>query len=183
MRADEELLQRLAPERLPAAEYPCPYLVGRTARARAFAAERAPGELYHDLMDRGFRRSGQMFYAMDCDGCRACVPLRVPVESFAPSRSQRRTWRRNQDLRVEFAPPRYEPAAFTMFRRYLRDQHPDSPGETTEAGFRAEFYGQVVDSIEARYLLGDELIAISLLDVCSRSVSAVYHFYDPAHRR
>ncbi|MEZ6038375.1 MAG: arginyltransferase [Planctomycetota bacterium] len=183
MRADHELLQRLAPEHLPAASYPCPYLSGRTATARAFAAERLPGELYHDLMDRGFRRSGQMFYAMDCDGCRACMPLRVPVATFAPSRSQRRTWRRNQDLRVEFATPRFAPHKFAMFRRYLRDQHADSPSETTEEGFRQEFYGAVVDSVEASYLLGDQLLAISLLDVCSRSVSAVYHFYEPEHRR
>lgn len=183
MRADDELLQRLATDNLPAASYPCPYLPGRTARARAFAADRLPGELYHDLMDRGFRRSGRVFYAMDCDGCSQCVPLRVPVASFTPSRSQRRTWRRNQDLRIEFDTPRYERRTFELFCRYLAHQHPDTPSDTTEAGVRDELYAEVVHGIEARYLLGDQLLAVSLLDVCSRSVSAVYHFFEPAHHR
>ena len=78
-------------QRLP--EHPCPYLPGLVARKRAFLANAMDGEVYHDLMDRGFRRSGDFFYAMDCEGCRACVPLRVPVARFTPSKSQRRVLR------------------------------------------------------------------------------------------
>lgn len=37
----------------------------------------------------------------------------------------------------------------------------------------------MVDTVEVLYQLGGRTVAISLLDVCSRSVSAVYHFFDP----
>ena len=63
----------------------CAYLPGRTTTLRAFYTGRLPGRLYHDFMDAGFRRSGRVVYQPVCQGCRACVPLRVPVAEFAPA--------------------------------------------------------------------------------------------------
>jgi arginine-tRNA-protein transferase len=159
--------------------YPCPYVPGRIARQRGFLAEGLDAERYHDLMDRGFRRSGQLFYAMDCEQCRACVPIRVPVATFAPSRSQRRAWRKNLDIAVAVRRPECDAATFALYRRYLAHQHPGHAGDETEASLRESLYAPVVDTMEMTYSLGDRLVAVSLLDVCSRSVSAVYHFYDP----
>ena len=81
--------------------YDCPYLEGRQARQYGFATESLPGPLYGALMDRGFRRSGQVFYAMECPDCSACVPLRVPTATFRPSRSQRRALAKNRDVSVD----------------------------------------------------------------------------------
>lgn len=181
---DRDLLRRLHAAALPrTSPFACPYLPDRVARYRGFVADRLDGETYHALMDAGFRRAGGAFYAMDCPGCRACVPLRVPVAEFRPSRSQRRTWRRNRDLTVEFAAPRCSDEAFALYRRYLRHRHPDTPADETREHFEQSLYAAVVDSVEARYRLGEALIGVSLLDVCSRSVSAVYHFFEPAHAR
>lgn len=158
---------------------PCSYLPGRSARERAFLAERLDGETYHELMDRGFRRSGQMFYAMDCPDCRLCVPLRVPVATFAPTKSQRRAARRNADVQVTVRAPSCTPATFALYSRYVRHQHPNADRDESLEQFRASLYEDVVDSVEVTYTLGDRLLAVSILDVCTRSVSAVYHFYDP----
>jgi arginyl-tRNA--protein-N-Asp/Glu arginylyltransferase len=185
-RAQHPLLRRVDAGNLPRLpQRPCPYLPGRQIRERAFLAERMPGELYHDLMDRGFRRSGTMFYATDCPDCRACVPLRVPVATFAPTRSQRRVARRNDDLTVTVRAPEFTPATFALYRRYVQQQHgrDDAAAEETSEQFRASLYADVVDTVEVVYALAGEVLAISLLDVCSRSVSAVYHFYDPDHHR
>ena len=163
--------------------YPCPYVPGLTARQRGFAADRLDPELYHELMDRGFRRSGDVFYAMDCPDCRRCVPLRVPVDGFRPSRSQRRTLRRNADVAVVLDRPRFHDETFALYRRYLRHQHPGSPDDESAERFRAALYAEVVDSLEARYLLDGRLVGVSLLDVSRRSWSSVYHFFDPVERR
>ncbi|MBL8736642.1 MAG: arginyltransferase [Planctomycetes bacterium] len=162
--------------------YPCPYLPDRLARHRGFRIEGMPGELYHDLMDRGFRRSGDVFYAMACDDCRLCVPIRVPVDQFVPSKQQRRALRRNADVTVRFGEPEFTAAKFALYRRYLAEQHGKHDTSESEDEFRASMYATVVDTVEATYRLGDHLLAVSLLDVCRRSVSAVYHFYDPDHR-
>lgn len=161
--------------------HPCPYLPGRHAAERAFLAESLDPEAYHELMDRGFRRNGTLFYATDCEGCRRCVPLRVPVDEFTPSRSQRRVLKKNADVRATFALPEFTAATFALYVRYLRAQHDGVADETPES-FRASLYERVVDTIEVTYSLGARTIGKSLLDRSSRSVSAVYHFYEPELR-
>ena len=163
--------------------HPCPYLPGLQARERAFLAEELEPERYHDLMDRGFRRTGDLFYAPDCPTCRRCVPLRVPVATFAPSRSQRRVLRKNGDVHVTVRRPIFSPHVYELYRRYVQHQHPATPPDDSMEQFRESLYANVVDTLEVLYTIGDQLAAVSLLDVCSRSVSAVYHFFDPMFAR
>ena len=60
-------------EARPGEPHRCPYLADREARVCGFVAETFDAELYHRLMDRGFRRSGKFFYRPACEGCRAPV--------------------------------------------------------------------------------------------------------------
>src|SRR5690606_25124514 len=99
--------------------------------------------------------------------------------TFRASKSQRRTWRNNQDVRVKFAEPSYSSDSHRLYQRYLRHQHPDTPQDDSEASFRDMLFRSVVDALEARYFLDERLIGVSLLDVTSQALSAVYHFFDP----
>ena len=176
-------LEWLDAQDLPRSElYECPYLPDRLARQFGFSTDSLGSELYQSLMDRGYRRSGTIFYGMDCPACQACVPLRIPVAAFAPSKSQRRTARKNLDVRVEFATPQFRSDSHQLYQRYLRQQHPDSPQSEGEESLREMLYSNVVDTLEARYLLGDRLIGVSMLDVTPQALSAVYHFFDPELR-
>ncbi|MBL9077781.1 MAG: arginyltransferase [Planctomycetes bacterium] len=159
--------------------HPCPYLPGRHARERGFVADELEPAIYGELMDRGFRRSGPLFYAPDCPGCRACVPLRVPVAAFRPSRSQRRVLRRNADVAVVATTPELTPATWQLYRRYLRCQHPPGDTDETPASLQQGLFTSPVDTVELRYRIGDRTVAVSLLDVAPRAVSSVYHFFDP----
>jgi arginyl-tRNA--protein-N-Asp/Glu arginylyltransferase len=161
----------------------CPYLPGRVAMSRWFVAGRVPAEVYHDLMDAGFRRSGRLFYQPVCRGCRACVPIRVPVERFTPSRSHRRTMRRNQDLVVTVKPrPVVSDEKFELYARYSREWH----GKADEdfEGFASFLYASPVDTIEFEYRdAAGRLIAVGICDVSARSLSSVYFYFDPAEAR
>jgi arginine-tRNA-protein transferase len=166
---------RLTPDPL----RPGTYLPDRLARDRAFLADHLSPATYHDLMDRGFRRSGRVFYAMDCPGCAACVPIRVPVATFRATKSQRRAQRRNVDVVVTAQKPECSDETHALYQKYLRHQHPDPNRDDSRDTFANWLYADVVDTYEVQYRVGDRLVAVSILDVCTRSVSAVYHFFDP----
>jgi arginine-tRNA-protein transferase len=168
-------------------EHPCSYFPDRTARSRAFYASDLSPEQYQQLMDAGFRRSGRVVYQPMCGTCRDCVSIRVPVGSFAPSKSQRRCWRRNQDLALSIGPASTDVEAFDLYTRYLRDWHGDeNVNDAERESFESFLYDSPVQTIEMRYRnpRDDRLLAVGICDVCDRSISSVYFFHDPAeHRR
>ena len=73
---------------------------GRRASRGVPGASRCPAEVYHRFMDAGFRRSGKLVYQPVCRGCRACVPLRVPVATFRRASRSGGAGGGTQDLRV-----------------------------------------------------------------------------------
>lgn len=162
------------------APYPCSYLPDRQARSQvATPSHLINADTYSGLVASGFRRSGMFTYRPYCDGCRACVPLRVPVATFVPSRSQRRVLRRNADVEVVARKPAFDDTTWQLYDRYLRFQHAPRDEPETPDGLRRSLYAEVVGCVELCYRLGERTIAISLLDVSARSVSSVYHFFDP----
>ena len=171
----------------------CPYLPGRTATLRAFSVGRLDPDLYHGFMDAGFRRSGRMVYQPVCDGCRRCVPIRVPTDRFRPDKTQRRCVRRNADLTVTPGPPTLTDEKLELYRRYVSQWH-DKPGGDADAdadtdavngraSLEAFLYASPVATKEFAYRDGDgRLLAVGIADVCRRSVSSVYFYFDPDHR-
>jgi len=162
-------------------DHACPYLPGRMARSEAFLADSIDPAVYAAFMDRGFRRSGRVIYRPACDGCRACMPIRVPVRTFRMSRSQRRIWRRNLDVRVEVGRPGPTEEKHDVYVRYLRDRH-DGAMTGGREEFVAFLYGSPVDTLEFRYRLGRRLVGVSLVDRCPGLLSSVYMYYDPDDR-
>lgn len=173
-----------APLRLPLVtipSHPCVYLPGKMSQIRAFRADEIPGRLYHELMDAGFRRSGTMIYQPACRGCRQCVPIRVLVEKFRPSKSQRRCRRRNRDLRLEIDEPAITDEKYRLYRAYQTGWHGQSPTEREFEDFAAFLYSSPVDTVEFQYRDCDgRLLAVGICDVCDRSLSSVYFYFDPA---
>ena len=173
------LLDLIDNDGLPRTEpHPCSYLP-RKAVTEGFRSQVLHGETYHDLMDRGFRRSGSIFYRPRCPSCNACVQMRVPVADFKPGKSQRRVLKKNEDVRLRISRLNLTPAKVLLYARYLDYQHPGSPQTGDAESLRDFLYENVVDSREVSYFVDDRLIGVSILDVCSRSVSTVYHFLEP----
>ncbi|MBI5571693.1 MAG: arginyltransferase [Desulfomonile tiedjei] len=158
-------------------EHPCPYLPSLQAREELFAAADLHAELYHDLMDLGFRRAGTIFYRPVCRSCAECRPLRVPVSEFRPTKSQRRVLAKNQDTEVVVRAPRFTQEKFRIYSDYLRTHH-GSAEATTPEEFQRSLYTSPVATLEFEYRIRGRLVAASIADVSSRSLSSVYVYYD-----
>ena len=162
------------------ADHACSYLPGRIATSRAFFASGLSAELYHQFMDAGFRRSGKLIYQPICRGCRACLPIRVPVDGFQPTPSQRRCWRRNQDLVVTIDDPEPTDEKFDLYRKYQVEWHAKLDGEDRES-FESFLYDSPVQSVECCYRdASGKLLAVGICDVSAESLSSVYFYHDPS---
>ena len=130
-------------------EYPCSYLPDRMAQTRYFLVSEIDGLSYQSFMDAGFRRSGDMIYQPVCRGCRACLPLRVPVAQFAMNKSQRRCLKRNSDLSVGFAEPVCTAEKFDLYARYQRDWHSRPADDTSPLDLERFLYDSPTESLPA----------------------------------
>jgi arginine-tRNA-protein transferase len=135
-------------------------------------------------MDRGFRRSGRIIYQPICDGCRACRPIRVPVATFKPSKSQRRVHRRNADLALTVSRPAPSDEKLDLYRRYVTQWHGRDSREEDRETFESFLYDSPVETLEFAYRdAAGRLIGVGLCDVCTKSLSSVYFYFDPDEAR
>lgn len=161
---------------------PCAYLPGRTATHEFALTRRLSGAAYQRLMDAGFRRSGLLIYQPVCEGCRECVPIRVPVNEFAPSRSQRRVLRRNADVQMTVGSPSPTEEKWRMYNAYRRLQHNDLERED-RPGFEECLYHSPTSTLEMTYWIGGRLAGVGIVDATPAALSSVYFYFDPEQAR
>ena len=160
----------------------CQYLPDRLVTQEYALVSQLSPEEYETLMNRGWRKFGPQLFRPLCDGCRECRPIRIDAAAFAPDRSQKRAFGRNDDLTVRFAHPTVDDARMDLFRRYHAEQAalkgwPDS--ERSAETYAFQFVRNPVPSIEISVWDGETLRAVALTDVTPNVVSGVYHYHDP----
>jgi arginine-tRNA-protein transferase len=166
---------------------PCPYLPDRIER-KVFARLTGPlaQPLSEALTHSGFRRSQSIAYRPACEGCNACVSVRIVVAEFEPGRGQRRILKRNADLIRRQAAAEATREQFALLRTYLDSRH--SGGGMSDMGlfdYVAMVEETPVNTHIVEYRLPGEdgkqgmLMACALTDVLRDGLSMVYSFFHP----
>jgi arginine-tRNA-protein transferase len=166
---------------------PCPYLPDRIER-KVFARLTGPlaQPLSEALTHSGFRRSQSIAYRPACEGCNACVSVRILADAFEASRNQRRIMRRNADLVRRQVPAEATREQFALLRTYLDSRH--SGGGMSDMGlfdYVAMVEETPVNTHIVEYRRPDEdgkqgpLLACALTDVLRDGLSMVYSFFHP----
>ena len=142
-------------------------------------------ELYSQLSELGFRRSGGHVYRPKCETCQACIPARIPVDSFESTRQQRRCWKRNQDIQVTVLDSIDTNEHYRLYERYIDERHSDGDMyPATRAQFRSFLTREWGVTQYLEFRLNGALAGISVCDRMSNALSAVYTYFDPdLHRR
>ncbi len=165
---------------------PCPYLPGRTARLPLrMPLKQLTRRQFDKRLDQGDRRQGCFLYRTACPACQACEAIRIPVETFEPSTTQRRVLRRGeQQIQTRMAGP-----SVTRRKVALYNQHKfgrnlalgELPIDTD--GYRAFLVDSCCETFEMQYLVGGETIGVAVVDRGQHALSAVYCYFDPNFSR
>jgi len=162
-------------------EHDCSYLEGKKATTM-FVDPKAKItiDLYDQLSQLGFRRSGHHYYRPHCNACDACIPVRVPADLFKRSRSQKRVWRLNRDVQTRIVDPEFREEHYTLYERYINLRHAD--GDMYPPS-REQYQAFLIDShpntFFVEFWLNDQLYGISVIDRLKEGLSAVYTYFDP----
>jgi arginine-tRNA-protein transferase len=160
----------------------CPYLPNRMESKIVTKLQGDKANLLHNILSlSGFRRSMNMSYIPDCAECNSCVPIRIRVNDFKKSKSQRRVWNKNKDIYGTLRPAIATNEQYDLFFPYQDVRHNDS--EMADMTFQD--YQEMVDAtpvdtcvFEFRDYYQNELKACILTDILFDGISAVYSFFD-----
>ena len=160
---------------------PCSYLENRKS-VSAFANPHVDMDMstYNQLIRHGFRRSGGYIYRSHCPQCRECISVRIPVRQHRYSRNEKRTIRRNADIKINAMPGRFREEHFDLYRRYINSRHDEgSMANPSKNDYRRFLICDWTDTLFFEYRLNRILIAVAVCDITDSGLSAVYTFFDP----
>jgi len=165
--------------------HPCSYLDGRSARTLFLdPREIVSPETYSVLTHAGFRRSGSHLYRPYCEGCEACVPVRVPVEEFRWSRRFRRIRQANLDITVTAREPVFSARYFELYANYIHARHADGDMyPPTPDHFKSFLMSDWSNSLFLTLEAQGRLVGVAVTDTIADGLSAVYTFFDPSLTR
>jgi arginyl-tRNA--protein-N-Asp/Glu arginylyltransferase len=167
------------------APHRCSYLPAEQASLEVrVAVDVTPGE-FGGMLARGWRRFGPSYFRPACAACHACVPTRIPVATFRPSRSQRRARRLTSRLTRIVDRPRVDRERLDVHARWHRNREHRrgwDPSPLGRADYETEFAFPHPSVREVAFRdpqQGDRLVGLGIVDEVPDALSAVYFFWDP----
>jgi arginine-tRNA-protein transferase len=151
----------------------------------AFMASRVPPALMDQFWSSGWRHFGKLFFRYAVQESEqgeedVIQPLRIDLQQFELSKSQRRVLRRNADVSVVFQPAGRGPEAEALFQRHKARFTQHIP-ESLDSFLSDEPATVPCECLECRVTLGERLIALSYLDLGVASTSSVYGVFEPEY--
>lgn len=161
----------------------CSYLSGLQQTTHYKIIEKCSTQYSQELMERGFRRFGKMYFRPICAECLECQSIKIDVENYTFSKSARRVMKKAQEIKVYIQRPSLTKSHLTLFEKYHLYMHQkkewDYNETTAEHYYNSFVVGHEDFGYEILYFMNEELIAVDLIDILHDGISAIYFYYNP----
>jgi len=168
-------------------DYDCGYLPDRKTRMYYRYIPEATKDLATALIQRGWRRFGHSYFHPICAGCSECKSLRIDVENFKPTKSQRRAIKKNRDTDIYIQTPSLTHEHVELYNKFHKFKEQKSGWRYIEMDvetYWAEFVVGAHDfGKEVLYIRDGKLIGVDLIDILDDGISSIYFFYDPDYSK
>ncbi len=152
----------------------CPYLRNRTKTYRYFVLYNLTPEEHNTLLEQGWRHFGYTFFQPACTSCMLCIPVRIKTFDFKPTKSQRRTLRKNANTLARIN-------ELTLTRKIYSIYEDHAISRFKELPSLQFLLSNVLDvcsnTYQIEYYQLSQLFAIDYIDETPEALSSIYCIY------
>ncbi len=160
----------------------CSYFSNEISDMRYRYINKCSLEDYQNMLEHGWRRFGKMHFVPECSSCTKCISMRIDAMNYKFSKSEKRVIAKNKDTKLFIQPPSISIAHLELYDKYhkVMSDKKDWPYHqiTPDEYIRSYVQGKEKYAKEFLYFKDDKLIAVALVDILPKSISAIYCFYD-----
>jgi arginine-tRNA-protein transferase len=150
-----------------------------------FSFQAAPGEM-DALWREGWRHFGAHFFRYNLGfyeyEIRRVLPLRIRLNDFKFSKSQRRVLNKNKDLETTIRPARIDAEKESLFERHKRRFKSGVPDSIYDF-LSAEPAVVPCEALEVCVFERGNLLAASFFDVGREAISSIYGMFEPTEAK
>jgi leucyl-tRNA---protein transferase len=155
----------------------CPYLDNRIFISENLILNSIDEEGLEFLLESGYRHFGEYFFRPQCLECRECQAIRVPVNEFNFSQSERRVLKNNIHFKVKLidkpVPDRDYYNLYQDHKKRFRQNETESYENWISSFFSVLPFNKLLEIRNE-----DTLVSVSHLDVTEKIISAVYCYWN-----
>lgn len=161
----------------------CSYLDDKEQTMHYKIIDNACAQSCQNLIERGYRRFGKMYFRPICATCTECQSIKIDAQNFTFGKSAKRVINKAKNIRTFIQSPTMTQEhidLFDQYHLYMRDKKGWNYSKTTpEHYFNSFVSGHGDFGYEVLYYDEDKLIAVDLIDILVDGVSSIYFYYDP----
>ncbi len=168
-------------------DYKCAYLPDKKTRMYYRYIPNATKELASELIKRGWRRFGHSYFHPICQGCNECKNIRIDAQNFIPTRSQKRSMKKNKETKVYIQKPTLTYEHVDLYNKFHKYKEKKSGWRYHEIDLQTYYEEFVVGAHdfgkEVLYIVDDRLVGVDLIDILDDGISSIYFYYDPDYTK
>lgn len=163
----------------------CSYLKSKNQTTHYKVIDNCSVSFCQELIERGYRRFGKMYFRPVCSDCNECQSIKIDVENFNFSSSQKRVLKKSTSIKSYIQKPSLSKTHLELFDKYhlyMRDKKGWDYTPTSAQNYYSSFVDGAHDfGYEILYYHEETLIGVDLLDVLDDGISSIYFYYDPTY--